>query len=113
MCHNLTVQKDRILSFVCCFFILTVFAINFFYNAHRPLRDFDESAWIYSAYYYDLAFVQKNWESPDWQALDAIDHPPLFKYALGGVLALVGIHFTTPDLKEWWHANDENISHFV
>ena len=62
MCHNLTVQKDRILSFVCCFFILTVFAINFFYNAHRPLRDFDESAWIYSAYYYDLAFVQKNKE---------------------------------------------------
>lgn len=52
--------------------------------------DIDEIYWIGSAYYYHLAFVERDWSQPDWGLLPARENPPLAKYAIGLGLALAG-----------------------
>ena len=58
----------------------------------------DEIYWIGSSYYYNLAFVQRDWGNPDWRLLPARENPPIAKYVVGASLALTGEHITSPDL---------------
>jgi hypothetical protein len=59
--------------------------------------DHDEIYWIGSAYYYELAFEQRDWTHPAWGLLPARENPPVSKYVLGLGLALAGHHVTTMD----------------
>ena len=68
-----------------------------------PVEEIDEAAVYFSTYYFDLAFLQRDLRSSDWQAVDAVDHPPVWKYAYGAVLFASG----TPrgrlgDKEEWF-----------
>ena len=60
--------------------------------------DADEVYWIGSSYYYDLAFRQRDWASPHWALIPARENPPLAKYAIGAVLAMIGRPITKIDL---------------
>lgn len=97
----------RLIIAVGCFLFL-FFGINYWVKCSQPSDNMDESAWIFSSYYFDLAFKQKNLFSADWQALDAIDHPPLAKYLFGTVLAVQGMPITSLRYKNWWHTYNED-----
>jgi hypothetical protein len=59
----------------------------------KPMRapiHVDEVYWIGSAYYYDLAFRQRDWSHPDWKQFSARENPPVAKYLIGARLALAG-----------------------
>lgn len=56
----------------------------------NPLLDQDEVYWIGSAYYYDLAFVRRDWRHEAWRWLPARENPPVCKYVLGAGLAAAG-----------------------
>lgn len=58
----------------------------------------DECYWIGSAYYFDLAWRQRDWEHPDWQLLPARENPPVAKYVIGASLTLAGERIATPDV---------------
>jgi hypothetical protein len=60
--------------------------------------DADEVYWIGSAYYYDLAFAQRDWHHPDWRLLPARENPPVAKYIIGLSLALAGERVSSPDM---------------
>lgn len=62
-----------------------------------PLLDNDEIYWIGSSYYYDLAFVQREWAHPAWKLLPARENPPVAKYIIGFGLATAGYRITTLD----------------
>ncbi|MBL9199172.1 MAG: phospholipid carrier-dependent glycosyltransferase [Opitutaceae bacterium] len=55
-----------------------------------PLLDQDEVYWIGSAYYYDLAWVRRDWRHEAWRLLPARENPPVCKYVLGLGLATAG-----------------------
>ena len=69
---------------------------------YLPLSEPDEAAWIYSGYYFNLYFLNFNLSHNDWRDYDAIDHPPLVKYIVGGILFLKGYVFDSLDAKEMW-----------
>lgn len=58
----------------------------------------DEFYWIGSAYYFDLAFNQRDGSNPDWGLLPARENPPVAKYVIGAGLALAGQQVTSIDL---------------
>ena len=62
----------------------------------RPLGE-DEIYWIGQAYYFHLAFEERNWSHPDWQLLPARENPALGKYVIGLGLRLDGLSVTKPD----------------
>lgn len=62
----------------------------------RPLGE-DEIYWIGQAYYFHLAFEEKDWSSPDWQLLPARENPVLGKYVIGLGLRLGGLSVTNVD----------------
>jgi hypothetical protein len=62
----------------------------------RPLGE-DEIYWIGQAYYFHLAFEERDWSNPDWQLLPASENPALGKYVIGVGLRLDGLSVTTPD----------------
>ncbi|HVZ63932.1 MAG TPA: hypothetical protein VG936_05030 [Lacunisphaera sp.] len=59
--------------------------------------DLDEVYWIGSSYYYHLAFVARDWRSPQWDLLPARENPPVARYCLGLGLTLVGRPVETID----------------
>src|SRR4030043_1252366 len=69
---------------------------------YLPLSEPDEAAWIYSGYYFNLYFLTFNLFHKDWTDYDAIDHPPLVKYIVGGTVFLKGHVFDSLDAKEMW-----------
>jgi 4-amino-4-deoxy-L-arabinose transferase-like glycosyltransferase len=69
---------------------------------YLPLSEPDEAAWIYSGYYFNLYFLKFDLFHKDWNDYDAIDHPPLVKYIVGGTLFLKGYIFDSLDAKEMW-----------
>lgn len=71
----------------------------------------DEVYWIGSAYYYDLAFVQHDWRSSDWDLLPARENPPIAKYAIGLSLALSGQQVSSIDLLGSFYAMFESVPH--
>lgn len=103
-------SQSLLLKFFFVLLILCVFSLNFLQNVHRPIEEVDEAAWIYSTYFYHLAFERKDVNSPDWKNRDALDHPPLYKFLLGAMLAGKNLHTTSYGPKKWWHENDLNIS---
>lgn len=68
-----------------------------------PPLDHDEIYWVGSAYYYDLAFVQKDWHNPAWGFLPARENPPVAKYVLGLGLAAAGHRVTTIDSLSYFY----------
>jgi hypothetical protein len=68
-----------------------------------PLLDHDEVYWIGSAYYYDLAFVKRDWTHEAWRWLPARENPPVSKYVIGLGLAVAGHHITTIDSLSYFY----------
>ena len=68
-----------------------------------PSLDHDEIYWIGSTYYYDLAFVQRDWKNEAWSFLPARENPPVAKYILGLGLAAEGHHITTIDSLSYFY----------
>jgi len=62
----------------------------------RPLRE-DEIYWIGQAYYFHLAFQERDLSNPDWQLLPARENPALGKFVIGLGLRLDGLSVTKPD----------------
>ncbi|MEO6245361.1 MAG: phospholipid carrier-dependent glycosyltransferase [Opitutaceae bacterium] len=60
-----------------------------------PLLDQDEVYWIGSAYYFDLALVQRDWRHEAWRWLPARENPPVCKYVIGLGLATAGHRVTS------------------
>ncbi|HTL67668.1 MAG TPA: hypothetical protein VL200_08405 [Lacunisphaera sp.] len=60
------------------------------WTPRRTVLDLDEVYWIGSSYYYQLAFVLRDWRSPHWDLLPARENPPVAKYCLGLGLSLAG-----------------------
>lgn len=73
-------------------------------GARRPMTEPDEAAWIFSSYYYRLAFVDRDFGAPAWKHADALDHPPLAKFALGAALATQDLAARSLEAKERWFA---------
>ncbi len=69
------------------------------YHSHPPANGIieDEVYWIGSAYYYDLAVIQHDLYSPDWQLLPARENPPVGKYVFGLALQAMGSRIRSPD----------------
>lgn len=65
--------------------------------------DHDEIYWVGSAYYYDLAFVQRDWTHPAWLLLPARENPPVSKYVIGLGLAAAGHRITTIDSLSYFY----------
>lgn len=63
----------------------------------------DEVYWVGSTYYYDLAFVQRDWAHPAWQLLPARENPPVCKYVLGLGLAAAGHRITNLDSLSYFY----------
>ena len=63
----------------------------------------DEAAWVFSSYYYHLYFEEGDLLHPDWQEYDALDHPPLAKYAVGLAMDLSDSPCVTLEHKQFWH----------
>lgn len=63
----------------------------------------DEAAIVLSTYYYYLAFIKGDFGHPDWQAYDAYDHPPLYKFFYGWVLSWFGFERHSLADRIWWH----------
>jgi hypothetical protein len=73
------------------------------YQPLYPDLDHDEVYWVGSTYYYDLAFVQRDWVHPAWQLLPARENPPVSKYVLGFGLAAAGHRITTLDSLSYFY----------
>ncbi len=68
-----------------------------------PVEEIDEAAVYFSTCYYDLAFVRHDAHAAEWQAQDAYDHPPGWKYAYGAVLHAAGQpRGTLSDKRSWY-----------
>jgi hypothetical protein len=78
----------------CCSVLLL--AVN--WQPTTAALDADEIYWIGSAYYYNLAFEQRDWHHPDWRLLPARENPPVAKYLIGISLALTGQRIASPDM---------------
>jgi hypothetical protein len=70
-------------------------------NLH--LYEPDEAAWVFSSYYYHLYFEDRDWLHADWREYDALDHPPLAKYAVGLAMDVAGEPCSTLEHKRFWH----------
>ena len=66
------------------------------------LVSIDEAAWIYSSHYYHLAWLERDFQSEDWQHFDAYDHPPMMKYLVGAAMHLTGYTVTSLEPKVEW-----------
>ncbi len=98
-------KKNRLKFYIEVLFI--IFAILWIFNEmggrfYLPLSEPDEAAWIYSGYYFNLLFLKFDLFHKDWNDYDAIDHPPLVKYIIGGTLFTKGYIFDSLDAKEMW-----------
>jgi 4-amino-4-deoxy-L-arabinose transferase-like glycosyltransferase len=98
-------KKKRLKIYIEVLFI--IFAILWMFNEmggrfYLPLSEPDEAAWIYSGYYFNLYFLKFDLFHKDWNDYDAIDHPPLVKYIVGGTLFLKGYIYDSIDAKKMW-----------
>jgi len=82
------------------------FLWHFFGVAHQDIEEIDETAWVFSSYYYRLAFIENSFSNPDWQDLDALDHPPLAKYTFGFAFFFAGLVPDNLAEKVWWRTHD-------
>ena len=82
--------------------VLSILTFNFVQRGSSRFYELDEGAWIYSGYFYHLAFQKRDLQSPDWKHRDCLDHPPVAKYLFGAVAASDHYVVDSPDLKAWW-----------
>lgn len=78
-----------------------VLAVNFARHVRQPIDDIDEAAVVFSTAYFDL-LLEGRLLDPAWRGLDALDHPPAWKYAHGAALLLAGRPRGTIEKKEIW-----------
>ncbi len=57
----------------------------------------DEIYWVGQAYYFHLAFAERDWTHPDWELLPARENPVVGKYVIGLGLRLFGLSITNVD----------------
>jgi len=81
--------------------VLSVLTINIVLKNPAQVLAIDEGAWIYSGYFYHLAFQKRDLRSADWKHPDCLDHPPVAKYLFGAVAASDGYVVDSPKLKQW------------
>ncbi len=79
--------------------------IRFNHNLDAPIQDVDESTWVFSSYYYHLAFQRGDWFHPNWQSRDAYDHRPLVPWVFGAALATQGLVETSLENRLYWDAH--------
>lgn len=79
------------LIILCCVPFFRGYAVR-----DQPLKE-DEIYWIGQAYYFHLAFEERDWSHPDWQLLPSRENPVLGKYVIGLGLRLGGLSVTNPD----------------
>ena len=82
------------LAWLCCSCLLLAIS----WRPTTTRLDADELYWIGSAYYYDLAFVQRDWHHADWRLQPAREHPQIARYVIGLSLALTGERVTSLDM---------------
>lgn len=82
--------------FACLLPAFVVFMV-YWLSAPKKFHE-DEVYWIGSTYYFQLALIDRNASSPDWQLLPARENPAIGKYILGTALHWSGNSVTTPDL---------------
>lgn len=85
---------------------VALFGLNFAVARQKPLTEIDEAAWVFSSYFYHLAFERRDLASADWRSPDALDHPPLAKYLFGAALVTGGIRLVSLEPKRWWASRD-------
>lgn len=81
--------------------IVLVLGVHFARDHRHRLDELDEAAVIYSTSYLDLV-LEGRFDAPEWQAIDAIDHPPAWKYAHGIARAVGGRPARTLAEKDLW-----------
>ena len=80
------VSRKKLIFFICAAWFACTAATGWMVWKSPPgVQDLDEAAWIFSGYYYRLAFEKHDFSSPDWKSRDALDHPPLAKFLYGAV----------------------------
>jgi hypothetical protein len=100
------VRKLPFLSLLLAILFSIPFLWHFSRAASRPLEEIDESAWIFSSYYYRLAFMDRSPFAPEWRDPDALDHPPFAKYAFGFAFSLARLVPGSLSDKIWWRTHD-------
>ena len=80
-----------------------------FFRPATTLPDDDEIYWVGSAYYFDLAFLQRDWQHPDWRLLPARENPPVAKYLIGLGLLATGQRVESIDLLGCFYLKVEKI----
>lgn len=81
--------------------VLLILGTHYARNRDHRLDELDEAAVVYSTPYLDLVLAGR-FDDPAWKAIDAIDHPPAWKYFHGAALKLAGRPPRTLAEKDLW-----------
>lgn len=107
-----TIIKYGISIVLIVFFIYFYLIQNFIEFHDEIVWEVDEAAWIYSTYYYHLAFEKNDFKSKDWFDQDAKDHPPIAKFIFGFALSFIDQVPHSLDSKKWWFNHSDYYQFF-
>lgn len=93
--------RPRVTQLAGLLLALIVLSIQFGRMIAAPIDEVDEAAVYDSTAYLEL-WRQGQLFDPAWQGVDAIDHPPLWKYAHGAALVVAGQPLGSLAEKERW-----------
>ena len=93
--------RPRVTQLAGLLLALIVLSIQFGRMIAAPIDEVDEAAVYDSTAYLEL-WRQGQLFDPAWQGVDAIDHPPLWKYAHGAALVMAGQPLESLAEKERW-----------
>ena len=99
---------SKALGFIAAWVLCTTVSLSFLWEPEKTAPDFDELYWVGSTYYYQLAFVQRDWSHPHWGLLPARENPPVAKYIIGLGLAVAGQPITSIDPLSYFYAYWQN-----
>ncbi len=88
-------------TWVAALIVALILGTHFVRHHDQVIDELDEAAVIYSTSYLDL-FLEGRFDAPQWQAMDAVDHPPAWKYAHGAALKLAGRPARPLSEKDLW-----------
>ncbi|MBT3182069.1 MAG: hypothetical protein HN337_06135 [Deltaproteobacteria bacterium] len=100
--------SKKIFPLIVLVLAVTLFGLQLNRHIDDPIRA-DEAAWIFSSVYLDH-YMAGEWNHPDWNHMDAIDHPPVVKYYYGLAVKSAGELWKTTDDKDWWFRSSQKIS---
>jgi hypothetical protein len=103
-------QRARVVvGFILLWLAGVILCLAWLWRPADPFVAQDETYWIGSAYYYDLAFLQHDWSNPAWKLLPARENPPVAKYVVGLGLSAAGQRVATIDTLAYFYRQFENI----